>query len=113
MLPIIREGIAENRILYAEDIFEARGVGIIQAIRDDYSKYIRNLTHGTEEYYNLSKDPDELNNIIEQMIPEEILKLRKKLNSYLMSSGVTKNKNITEKQKKIIDKRLRSLGYIE
>jgi len=70
LLPVIRKGIAKGKILYAEDIFEPRGLGIIQAIRDDYSKYIRNLTKGTEEYYDLSQDPNEKENIIEKMESE-------------------------------------------
>ncbi len=110
LLPIIKLGIAQHKIAYAEALLEARGCGLIQAIRDDYSKYIRNLTHGTEEFYNLSKDPEETNNIIDQIIPEEILKLRKELNSHLIPDAMPE---MTEKEKEIVDKRLRSLGYIE
>ncbi|MCK4663312.1 MAG: sulfatase [Bacteroidales bacterium] len=115
LLPVIRNGVAKDRILYAEDIFEPRGPGIIQAIRDDYSKYMRNLTKWTEEYYDLSKDPNEKNNIIGKIESEKILKLRKKLNSFLISTDISKSKKapITNKEKSIIDERLRRLGYIE
>jgi len=112
LVPVINgEEIEKNNILYAEDIFEPRGVGIIQAIREDHLKYIRNLTQWTEEYYDLSKDPNEKSNIIEKIKPEEIIKFRKKLNSYLVSNEI--KKNITEKEKEVVDQRLRLLGYIE
>lgn len=115
LLPAIRGGIVKNRLLYAEDIFESRGIGIIQAIRDSYSKYIRNLTKGTEEYYDLNQDPNEKENIIEKMESSEILKLRIILNSYLIFNDTIKYKkiSITNEEKDIIDERLRRLGYIE
>ena len=73
---------------------------------------MRNLTLNTEEYYDLSKDPQENNNIIKEVDKETIINLRKKLNAYLRTK-VTTGKEFSQKEKEAIDQRLRALGYIE
>jgi hypothetical protein len=73
---------------------------------------MRNLTLNIEEYYNLLKDPQEKNNIIDQQGKETIINLRKKLNAYLKTK-VTVGKEFSQKEKEAINQRLRALGYIE
>lgn len=73
---------------------------------------MRNLTLNIEEYYNLIKDPQEKNNIIDQQDKETIINLRKKLNACLKTK-VTTGKKFSQKEKEIINQRLRALGYIE
>jgi len=112
LLPVIEKGKAEGREVYSEDLFEARGKGALQSIRTDTSKFIRNLTLGTEEYYDLPKDPEEQNNIKDTVDKDTLISLRKKLNAFL-ETRVSKVKEMSGKEKEEIDSRLRGLGYIE
>jgi arylsulfatase A-like enzyme len=112
LLPIIRRGAVGQEEVYSEDLFEARGEGALQSIRTDTHKFIRNLTLGTEEYYDLHKDPEEQNNAIEKIDKRTIIDLRKKLNAFLRTTAF-KNKPLSQKEKDRIDQRLRGLGYIK
>jgi len=112
LLPIIEKGEAKGREVYTEDLFEIRGEGVLQSIRTDDFKFMRNLTLGTEEYYDLLKDPQEKKNIVNQQDKETIINLRKKLNAYLKTK-ITTDKEFSQKEKEAINQRLRSLGYIE
>lgn len=73
---------------------------------------MRNLTLGTEEFYDLAKDPEEKNNIIEKIDEDTKIKLRKKLNVFLKSE-ISVGKQFSQKAKEQIDQRLRTLGYIK
>jgi len=112
LLPIIARGEARGREVYSEDLFEIRGESTLQSIRNEDFKFIRNLTSGTEEYYDLRKDPDEKRNIIEKVDKEKLIDLRKKLNAFLRTQ-VSEGKVFSQKEKEEIDKRLRALGYIK
>lgn len=112
LLPVIEKGEAGDKEVYSEDLFEVRGEGALQSIRTDASKFIRNLTLGTEEYYDLCKDPEEQNNNLEKIDKGTIINLRKKLNAFLRTT-VSKNKVLGQKEKDRIDERLRGLGYIK
>jgi arylsulfatase A-like enzyme len=111
LLPAIERGEAKGREIYSEDLFEPRGKGALQSIRTDTSKFIRNLTLGTEEFYDLLRDPKEENNIIGEMDKDKAIEWRKKLNVFLKGS-VSQGKPLPERDKEKIDKRLRALGYI-
>ena len=111
MLPVIEKDEAKEEV-YSEDLFEPRGEGALQSIRTEEFKFMRNLTLNIEEYYNLLKDPQEKNNILDQQDKETIINLRKKLNAYLKTK-VTTDKKFSQKEKEIINRRLRALGYIE
>ncbi len=111
MLPVIEKDEAREEV-YSEDLFEPRGEGALQSIRTEEFKFMRNLTLNIEEYYNLLKDPQEKNNILDQQDKETIINSRKKLNAYLKTK-VTTGKKFSQKEKEIINRRLRALGYIE
>lgn len=111
LLPVIEKGEIRKEV-YSEDLFEPRGEGALQSLRTEEFKFMRNLTLNIEEYYNLPKDPQEKNNIIDQQDKETIINLRKKLNAYLRTK-VTAGKEFSQKEKEAIDQRLRALGYIE
>lgn len=122
LLPIIERGKAEGLIAYAEDLYEYRtdydkepnvDVGSLQAIRTDNVKLIRNLTKGTEEFYDLQDDPLEQNNLIEKAREsKEVVSLRRYLNAKLLE---TKEISVpfSDKEKKEIESRMRALGYLE
>ena len=73
---------------------------------------MRNLTLGTEEFYDLAKGPEEKNNISEKIDEDSKIKLRKKLNVFLKSE-ISVGKQFSQKAKEQIDQRLRTLGYIK
>ena len=112
LLPVIEKGEARGREIYSEDLFEARGEGALQSLRTEDFKFMRNLTLGTEEFYDLAKDPEERNNIIQEIDKDKTIKLRKKLNTFLKGQ-VSTDKQFAPKDKEQIDKRLRALGYIK
>jgi arylsulfatase A-like enzyme len=112
LLPAIEKGETKGAEVYSEDLFEARGEGALQSIRTDDVKLIRNLTLGTEEFYDLRKDPQEKNNLVEAIDKEKKIELRKKLNVRL-TSGVSGGKVFSKTEKEQIDQRLRRLGYIK
>lgn len=111
LLSMIEKGEAAGREIYSEDMFEARGEGALQSIRSDDLKFIRNLTLGTEEFYDLRNDQQEKNNIIKEIDKDRAIELRKKLNVFLKGS-VSGGKEFSKRSREKIDKRLRALGYI-
>jgi arylsulfatase A-like enzyme len=111
LLPAIEQGEARGREIYSEDLFEARGEGALQSMRTEGCKFIRNLTLGTEEFYDLTKDPREMNNVLNEIDRNKTIELRKKLNVFLKGS-VSQGGQFSKKVREKIDKRLRALGYI-
>ena len=111
LLPVIEKDEIGIEV-YSEDLFEARGKGALQSLRTEEFKFMRNLTLGTEEYYDLNNDPGEQNNLIEKINMEKLIGLRKKLNAFLKTQ-VASSKAISQKEKEVINQRLRALGYIE
>jgi arylsulfatase A-like enzyme len=112
LLPAIEKGEIKGGEVYSEDLFEARGEGALQSIRTDDVKLIRNLTLGTEEFYDLRNDPQEKNNLVGTIDQEKKIALRKKLNLRLIS-GVSGGAKFSKTEKEQIDQRLRRLGYIK
>ena len=112
LLSVIENGEAKGREIYSEDIFEIRGEGFLQSIRTDNYKLMRNLTLGKEEFYDLIKDPQEKQNIIEKGDKETLMNLRKKLNGFLKAQ-VSEGKKFSQEAKAQIDMRLKGLGYIK
>lgn len=123
LLPYITRGRASQLVAYFEDLYEDRGPGVIQGTRSDRYKFWRNLTKWTEELYELTIDPTEKINIINKKLktnPEFVISLRKYLNKFLTQQLVPISNDseeseykLNQKDRDIIEKRLRSLGYIE
>lgn len=111
MLSVIEKDEAREEV-YSEDLFEIRGEGALQSIRSKDFKFIRNLTLGSEEYYDLNIDPREQNNIVKKIDKNKLITIRKKLNAYLQTK-ITIGKEFSQKEKEAINQRLRALGYIE
>jgi len=122
LLPFVEKGKAEGLTAYFEDLFDDRGPGALQGMRTDKYKFWRNLTRWTEELYDLEQDPRELHNLAgEKLIsdPDLVISMRKFLNKFLTQQLVPisgkENVNeyqMTDKDKEVIEARLRSLGYI-
>jgi len=111
MLPVINKNKLRGEV-YSEDLFEPRGEGALQSLRTEEYKFIRNLTLGTEAYFDLLNDPQEQNNIKEKIDSQKIITIRNKLNNFL-ETKVISSKEFSQKEKEAINKRLRGLGYIE
>ena len=111
MLPVINKNKLREEV-YSEDLFEPRGEGALQSLRTEEYKFIRNLTLGTEAYFDLLNDPQEQNNIKEKINSQKIITIRNKLNNFLKTKVIS-GKEFSQKEKESINKRLRGLGYIE
>ncbi len=66
LIPAIEEGESKGLTAYLEMLFAVRGKGLLQAIRSDEYKYIRNRMGRNEELYDLEKDPQEMTNIVDK-----------------------------------------------
>ncbi len=115
LLPLIKGKRFPELIAYAEELFKNRGPGSIQAVRTSKYKLIRNITKNVEEFYNLEKDPQEKNNLInkanfeEKKIIEEFRKIMDKMyESYVSKVAITKEEK-TEKEKIKIKKVLQKI----
>jgi hypothetical protein len=90
--------------------------GAFQALRSSEYKYIRNVTTGNEEYYNLLLDPLEQNNIINTLRSydkTELTRVRRDLNDKLWRKRPKTYTSFSEQEEEKITQRLRGLGYIE
>ena len=102
LLPFIKKGKAEGLIAYIEHLQEDRQFGCQQALCTGRYKFIRSLTTGAEELYDLKYDPEEYINLLNSSaVPygmrrkatiledpvtfETLVKWRKELNKYLLN----------------------------
>jgi len=112
--PVINDSLPTNRVAYSEEIYEQRGAGILQAIQDEQFKLIRNLSTKIEEFYCISSDPLEQNNLINSGVSKETINnFRKQLDALLVSKHSGEKNTVFEKEEvEAVKKRLKSLGYI-
>ena len=108
----VASGAVRGREAYSEDLFEPRGTGAVQSIRTESTKFIRNLTQGTEEYYDLESDPSERDNRIGDVGQDVLVPLRAKLNRFLFTAAHS-SKAFSASEKEAIARRLRALGYVK
>jgi len=116
LVPAISEGKAQGRAAYAEMLYPlVEGMGSLQAFRTNQFKFIRDLTNGREEFYNLPDDPWEQNNLIgevKESRKQELRDIRKELNAHLFELK-GKGADFSGQEKEEIKERLRKLGYME
>ena len=114
VVPYIRTGRAKGLIAYAEEMYEKRGPGDFQAIRNDDYKFIIDHRSGLEEFYDLRVDPHEKNNLISQL-NETQKRILAEWRTICMSLAVHKKTDFTMKKEdqRKVNERLRMLGYIE
>jgi arylsulfatase A-like enzyme len=110
-LPLLQQDQDRDEV-YSEDLFELRGEGALQSYRGKDFKFIRNLTLGEEEYFDLIHDPQERQNIVQRFDREKLKEIRKKLNA-LLKTQATSTKRFSQKEKEAINQRLKALGYIK
>ena len=117
LLPAIEKGRAEGLTAYAEQLYEKRRAAQ-QAIRTERYKFIRNLTPGTEELYEIEKDHEERVNLIGEASLNEVRnELRGICNEHLLPPeqyfATREGEIFTGKERRTVEARLRSLGYID
>jgi len=117
LLPAMEKGRAEGLTAYAEQLYEKRRAAQ-QAVRTDTHKFIRDLTRGTEELYEIDKDREEkVNRIAEASLEEVRNKLRGICNAHLLPPeqylATPEGEISTGKERRTVEARLRSLGYID
>jgi arylsulfatase A-like enzyme len=86
-----------------------------RCVREDELKYIQTPYEGTEELYDLSQDPHEQENLLENVTPDVIGKakaLRGKLESWTNSANPLPSRFEPSQRDETI-KRLKSLGYLK
>ncbi len=136
LMPFVKTGKAEGLIAYMEHLHEGRVFGCQQAICDGRYKFIRSLTTGSEELFDLKYDPNEYVNLLNSLaVPygkvrktttledplsaDTLVKWRRTLNHYLLdypspTRTIRKPKKELDKAGRTeVDDRLRSLGYIQ
>jgi hypothetical protein len=116
LLPGIRNGYLEEREAYIENLTEMMRPGAFQALRTSKYKYIRNITTGREEFYDLELDPQEQINIIETLRAydmTELTRIRRLMNDCLWRKTAKGGRAFTSSDEQKITERLRGLGYIE
>lgn len=136
LVPFIEKGEAEGLIAYMEHLHEGRVLGCQQGLCTGRYKFIRSLTTGSEELYDLRYDPNEYVNLLNSSaVPygkirkstiledpisfEALVEWRKRLNRYLLdvpppTRTIRKPKKaLDEEGLKEIERRLASLGYIQ
>ena len=115
-LPAVHQSRAEGRMAYLESLheWESERNALVQALRTDEFKFIRNMAETTEQFYDLQRDPGEQHNIISQAREprrEELLRYRKILNQKILSWKTSKDR-LSETDRQAIESRLRRLGYM-
>jgi len=108
LVPLFENKELPELTAYAEELFENRGPGALQAIRTPEYKLIRNITEEQEEFYDLKNDPKENENLIDrensslkEVIDEFREFLKEKYKSYEEVTGL-KGEGKTEKEKQMI-----------
>jgi arylsulfatase A-like enzyme len=71
LLPVIEGKKLDGFKAYIEDLFLLRGQGALQAIRTRKYKYIQNQTTNEEELYDIEIDPQEEENLINNLSKEK------------------------------------------
>jgi len=111
-----REGRVQGRTAYLESLheWESEKDALVQGVRTDEIKLIRNLADTSEQFYDLIADPGEQNNIIDQVREsrrEELLAHRKIMNEKILTWKTGRDR-LSARDRSEIENRLRQLGYM-
>jgi len=136
LMPFVKTGKAEGIIAYMEHLHEDRVFGCQQALCDGKYKFIRSLTTGSEELYDLKYDTNEYVNLLnssavpygnvrktttldDPITTDTLVEWRRTLNHYLLDYPAPTRtirkpkKKLDDAGRKEVDDRLRALGYIQ
>jgi len=115
LLPSMKGKELPELTAYAEELFENRGPGSLQAVRTPKYKLIRNITEEEEEFYNLKSDPEEDENLIhtedsslKEFIDEFRDILNKKYKSYDEGTNLEEGEK-TDREKQVIKETINNL----
>lgn len=117
LVPSMEQLKGHGKRAYAETLWAPYGMGARQMLREDNWKYIRFLSAMQEEFYDLHKDPLEQVNLIDKMIghaPKFLQQIREEANDFTREEPKGLDRpEVPEEEKKIIEARLRELGYLK
>jgi len=98
LVPLFKGKQLPELTAYAEELFENRGPGALQAVRTPKYKLIRNITKNEEEFYDLKKDPREKNNLIDRT-DNSLSKRIKKFRNFLEEKYEVYKKDLDSSKK--------------
>jgi len=118
--------LSENAPRYSS-LFDNGYMAFWRKIYEDYDAKIHlniyyqteefSLSKGFEEFYNLTNDPQEKDNVIQQatiLMPDFVREWRRKLNEFLLRVEISRAEpGFTQEDRELVRSRLRALGYIE
>jgi arylsulfatase A-like enzyme len=113
LVPSIKKGKAEGLLAYSEELYEKRGPGDFQSVRNDRFKFIIDHRSGLQEFFDLRSDEREQHNLIFESDAEQerlIEKWRRICQQNFERKEVGFSLQGEDREK--VEKRLRSLGYI-
>ena len=108
----------QNRSIYFDDVVNNKQV---DALVDNQIKLIA-LANGGFELYDMSTDPDELNNLADhfaervKVMFDWIKRIRKEnddLRAFNIAAADDHTQQLTDEQRKNITKKLKTLGYVK
>jgi arylsulfatase A-like enzyme len=111
----IETGHAPYLTAYAEELFPYRGPGDYQMVRDNRFKYIIDRKSENEEFYFLTEDPQEQENMIDRLQGKRrvLMNSWKDLCDDCFPEKEEQEDSLSTKKKQEIEKRLKFLGYIK
>jgi arylsulfatase A-like enzyme len=116
LLPTIEQGQSRGLVAYAEEMYDKRGYGDLQAVRTERYKYIIDRRKDdAEEFYDLQADPEEKTSMIERLDEEKQLvrKEARELCDRYQGAQTSEKASLTEDAREKINARLRMLGYVK
>lgn len=115
LLPAIEQGQINGLVAYAEEVYDKRGYGDLQAVRTKSYKYIIDRRNdNAEEFYDLQSDPDEQIDLVDILDEQEQLlrkEARELCDRYIGAQA--SRAPLSEEDHEKIRARLRMLGYIK
>ncbi len=115
LMPLFEQEDLPELKAYAEELFENRGPGSLQALRTPHYKLIRNMSENEEEFYDLKNDPRENKDLIatDDVGLKEIIEdfrdmLEEKYRSYNEGKKVGEEEK-TEKEKELIKDKIEKI----
>ena len=113
LIPFIKKGKVEGLVAYSEELYEKRGPGDFQSVRNDRYKFIIDHRSGLQEFFDLLSDKREQRNLIFECTEEQerlIEEWRQICQNNLERRQV--DFSVQGEARKKIEKRLRALGYV-
>jgi arylsulfatase A-like enzyme len=114
LVPFVQQGEARGLVNYSEELWEERGPGDLQGLRNDrYNYVVDRRNDNNEEFYDLENDPGEQINLIDILSEEEqlVAKQMREQADFYYGAG-ERRAGLDKEEEEKIRSRLRDLHYI-